>query len=223
MSTLIERFNERLTALNKSQSDIAKAVGVSPTAITKIANGETKRSKYLPAIAKVLGVSEQWLIYGHESNANPTSITVDEWDNSTVMPNDMVAIPYLIDMSLSAGKGALNGDIPYVGAKLWYSKSFIKRKNACPEAVFCITVSGDSMDPVFAEGGIVMINTIDKEIIDGKPYAITYQGHDYIKYLRKMPNDKVRVVSENSEYPAFDASIQDLEIIGRVIEYSKEW
>ena len=223
MNSLAERFTKRLEEMGKNQSDVARAIGASPTAITKIATGETKRSRLLPEIAEYLKVSEQWLIYGHESNAERLDLTINEWDSNTQMPDDMVAVPYLKDMSLSAGKGALNGDLPYSGAVLWYAKSFIKRKNACPDAVFCITISGDSMEPVFSQGGIVMINIIEKEIVDGAPYAITYQDQDYIKYLRRMPDGKIRVVSENKEYPAFDANAEDVKIVGKVIEYTKEW
>lgn len=223
MSTAAERFNRRLMEMNKTQSDVARAINVSPTAITKIANGETKRSKYLPDIAKYLRVSEQWLMFGNESNAEIIEAQVDSWSDGTPMPDDMVAIPFLNGNSLSAGVGALNSDIPYTGAKLWYSKSFLRRKNAPQESVFCITVKGDSMVPVFDEGGIVMVNSLSKDIIDGKPYAIRYQDQDYIKYLRRMPDGKIKVVSENGEYPPFDVDIEEITIIGRVIEYSREW
>lgn len=223
MSTVAERFNRRLMEINKSQSDVARAINVSPTAITKIANGETKRSKYLPDIARYLKVSEQWLMFGNESNAELVEAQVDSWSDGTPMPDDMVAVPFLNGNSLSAGVGALNSDIPYTGAKLWYSKSFLRRKGAQQEAVFCITVKGDSMTPTFDEGGIVMINSLDKTIVDGKPYAIRYQDQDYIKYLRRMPDDKVGVVSENEDYPPFSVNIEEISIIGRVIEYSKEW
>lgn len=223
MNTLAERLSYALERRNMDQADLARAVEVSPTTITKIMSGETKRSRKLPEIAAVLRISEQWLLFGDESNVTEERIPVAEWDSDTALPDDMVEVPFLKNQSLSAGMGAINDDSSYTGAKLWYSRSFIKRKGACPETVFCISIRGDSMSPVFDEGGIVMINTLDKNIIDGKPYAITHQGHDYIKYLQRMPNDQIRVVSGNPAYPTFLTDLKDVEIIGRVIEYSKEW
>ena len=223
MRTIADRFNDKLKELGLDQKDIAERINVSPTAISKIANGETKRSRFLPAIAEALGVSEQWLIFGDEPNAELLDVQIDEWDDKSPLPPDMVEIPYYCDMSLSAGHGSLNGDMPYTGAKLWYAKSFIKKKGTCPSKVFCVKVRGDSMSPAFEEGGIVMIDTLNKQIIDGKPYAVTYQGEDYIKYVRRIPDNQIRLVSENKAYEPFDAPLEEVKIVGRVIEYSKEW
>lgn len=223
MPTLADRVKQRIADLGIEQVDVAKAVGATPTTIYKIVDGQTKSSRFLPKIAEYLRVSEQWLLFGDESNAMKMDAQIDEWDDSTPIPEDMVAIPFLNGNSLSAGAGALNSDIPYTGAKLWYARSFLRRKNATPESVFCITVTGKSMEPVFSEGGMVMVNTLERDIINEKPYAITYKGCDYIKFLIKSPNGEITAISANPDYAPFICDIDDLQIIGRVIEYSKAW
>lgn len=226
MKTLAERLVKILEEKRMSQEELAGMIGASQAAISKIILGTTKRSKLIPLIASALGVSEQYLMYGSEPNAEILTQGVQEWDSDTVIPDDMVAIPYFNGSSLSAGTGAINSDIPYTGASLWYAKSFIKRKGTCPEKVFCIGVKGDSMTPVFDEGGVVMIDTLADNIypiIDGKPYAIHYDNGDYIKFLRKLPNNRIRVVSANPEYETFDVDAEEILIVGKVIEYAKEW
>lgn len=223
--SLAKRIDEKLKELHKSQEELANEVGVSQAAISKIILGETRNPKYLDKIAKALSVSEQWLLFGTAgaSNAQIISTQAYGWDNGTPLPDDMAKIPFFCDMSLSAGHGSINDGLPYNGAVLWYSKAFLKRKNTTADKVFCIKVKGDSMEPVFDEGGIVMIDTLNTDIVDGKPYAITYDGDDYIKFIRRVPGVGYRIISANPSYEPFDAPLDAIKIIGRVIEYKKEW
>lgn len=224
MSLFTDRIEKIMKANGITQEMLAEKIGVTQTTISRICRGEAKRSKYLPDVAAALGVTEQWLLFGEagESNAEILPIEVSAWDSNTSLPDDQVAVPYFADMSLSAGYGAMNDSLPYIGQKLWFSKSFLKRRSACFDKVFCIKVNGDSMSPVFEDGGVVMIDMMSKDIIDGKAYAINYQDADYLKYLRRLPDNKVRVISANPEYEPFDAPIEELQIIGRIIQYSKE-
>lgn len=224
METLADRLNRKIKELGTSQEKLAMDIGVSQTTISKISKGETNRSRFLPKIADALGVTEQWLLFGDagEPNAGTHKSGVSVWDSYTEMPDNMAAVPFFNGMSLSAGFGALNSDIPHDGTSLWFAKSFIKRRGTTPDKVFCITVKGDSMEPRFDEGGIVMIDTMPQTIIDGKPYAITYQGQDYIKYVRRLPNNQYLITSENNIYEPFKARAEDVDIIGRVIAYQRE-
>lgn len=224
MSEFTDRIEKLMKTNGITQDMLAEKIGVTQTTISRVCRGEAKRSKYLPDIASALGVTEQWLLFGDigEPNAGTHKAQVNVWDRSTQLPDDMIAVPFFNGMCLSAGYGALNSDIPHDGASLWFAKSFIKRKNTLPDKVFCITVKGDSMEPRFDEGGIVMIDTLPQSIIDGKPYAITYQDQDYIKYIRRLPNNEYLITSENELYEPFKASAEDVRIIGRVIAYQRE-
>lgn len=218
------RIQQRMRELRISQEDLAGMVGTSQNTISKIVRGAVRNSSFLPDIAEALGVSELWLRYGDlAGNAETIKTQAREWDESTSLPDGMVAVPYFKDMSLSAGQGAINSDITHSGSVLWFSRSFLRRQGACPEKVFCIAVIGDSMEPRYEENGIVVIDTtLPVNVIDGKAYAIHYQGQDYIKYLRRMPDNKVLVSSENPVYKPFEANLDEVNIIGRVIAYQRE-
>jgi len=220
--SLASRLERALARSSYTQETLAEACNTSQATISRILNGVTQRSKHIPTIANVLNVSEQWLIFGDQSNVKKIDAVIDEWNDETPIPDDMAAIPFFKDMSLSAGRGSLNSDIPYNGAKLWYAKSFLRRKNTCPDMVFCISVVGDSMHPIIQEGGMVMIDTLNKDIIDGRPYAVRYKDEDYIKYLQRG-DGVIKLVSENKKYDDIIAKTEDLDIIGKVIEYSKVW
>lgn len=220
---LKDRLKEARAAKKLSQAKLAELAGVTQPTIMFIENGRNKGSSKIVDIANALDVSPDWLLYGKEmGNAEILNTPVGEWDEHTSIPDDIVAIPYLNGFSLSAGTGAVNSDLPYDGAKLWFAKSFLKRRSTDISKIFSIDVKGDSMSPRFESGGIVVIDASNNKLEDGKVFAIHYDGQDFIKTLRWMPCDMVLIESENPVYRAFEAPLSEVDIIGRVISYQKE-
>ena len=65
LHTISYRIQQRMKQLNIKNKDIVEATKASKGAISLWVNGETgPSSQYLPALAKVLRVSEDWLING---------------------------------------------------------------------------------------------------------------------------------------------------------------
>lgn len=220
---LKDRLKQARAAKKLSQARLAELIGVSQATIMHIENGRNKSSTKIVDIAQTLDVSPDWLLYGKEmGNADISNTSVSEWDDNTAIPDDIIAIPYLNGFSLSAGTGAVNSDIPYDGAKLWFAKSFLKRRSTDVTKIFSIDVKGDSMSPRFESGGIVVIDASNNQLEDGKVFAIHYDGQDFIKTLRWMPCDMVLIESENPVYRAFEVPLSEVNIIGRVIAYQKE-
>lgn len=218
-----ERIRMAREAKGLTQKELADAVGMSQPALYNTESGRNKSSTKIVDFASVLGVSPDWILYGKEmSNAEINSSQILTWDDNSRVPDDIVAIPYLNGCSLSAGTGAVNAYIPYEGAKLWFAKSFLKRRCSDISKVFSIDVKGDSMSPRFDEGGIVVIDSLNNKFEDGKVFAIHYDDQDFIKVLRWMPDGKILVVSENEIYKPFEVKAEELQIIGRVIAYQKE-
>lgn len=218
------RIQMKMDEIGISQEKLAAKVGTSQNTISKIIRGIVKNSSFMPDIAEALGVTEPWLRYGDlAGNGKIINAQPQVWDQHTPLPEDVIAVPYFKEVSLSAGHGAINSDIPHIGSVLWFSKNFLRKQGACPEKVFCISVMGDSMEPRYEEGGIVVIDTtLPINIVDGKTYAIHYQGQDYIKYLRRMPDNKLLISSENEIYRPFEANADEVQVIGRVIAYQRE-
>lgn len=221
--TFGERIRLAREAKGMTQKELADTVGMSQPALYNTESGRNKSSTKIVDFAKALDVSPDWILYGKEiSNAQVNDEPVQEWDNNTPIPDDIYAIPYLNSFSLSAGCGAVNSDIPYEGAKLWFAKSFLKRRSTDISKIFSINVRGDSMSPRFDEGGVVVIDSLNNTFEDGKVFAIHYDGQDFIKTLRWMPGGMILVESENPVYRAFEVPAEELNIIGRVIAYQRE-
>jgi len=65
-STMAERLLTAREHASLSQVELAKLVGVSQAAVSGIESGESKRSSYLPELARACGVDVNWLAFGSE-------------------------------------------------------------------------------------------------------------------------------------------------------------
>ncbi|MBL3825127.1 MULTISPECIES: LexA family transcriptional regulator [unclassified Marinobacter] len=148
----------------------------------------------------------------------------DLWDSDTPLGDDEVALPLFREVELAAGSGQTQV-IENHGPKLRFAKSTLRRTGVQEEHAACAYVRGNSMDPVLPDGTTVGVNTAEKEIRDGKIYAIDHDGMLRIKFLYRRPGGGVKIVSQNAaEHPVEEYSAQDfaehINIIGRVFWWS---
>ena len=211
-------------------SELARFLNVSQQVIK---NWEARgvSAKMIPEVSERLGISERWLRTGEgemigddevqiESNATVIG-TLDVWDSKTPLAADDCEVPFYKDVHLSAGNGFSDDIEDYNGYKLRFSKSTLRRHGINPADVVCVCADGDSMEPVFPDGATLGINTADKVIKDGKIYAVNHGGLLRTKILQKLPDNKIRIKSYNSEaYPDEEADADEINIIGRVFWWS---
>lgn len=145
-NTPVMSLAENLTRLRKkrklSQQKLADAVGVRQNTIAAIETGETKKSKYLPDIARVLDVS------------------IKELD-PTLGPNENLLVPgkELVGVADLPGYGTVEGG---EGAIVMSSEPVETVKRPDPLRTvkdgFGVIVSGDSMVPLVRPGDIVLVH-----------------------------------------------------------------
>lgn len=225
MSEIKDRLREARRNKGLSQAGLSKLLGVSQAAIAAIESGRNKRPTNLASIAKALDVSPYWLETGKEdmevrANATPLG-KIEEWDNDTPLSEDDCEAPLYKEIKLSAGNGFADDIEDYNGYKLRFSRNTLRKHGINPADVVCVCADGDSMEPVFPDGATLGINTADKVIKDGKIYAVNHGGLLRTKILQKLPDNKIRIKSYNSEaYPDEEADADEINIIGRVFWWS---
>lgn len=89
----------------------------------------------------------------------------------------------IYDVSLSAGDGAENGANHRIGSLMFRPTSLAKR-GIDPANAAAVYVAGESMLPRLRDGDTVVFDTSDVTPRDGKVYALTWNGEDYVKRLR---------------------------------------
>lgn len=213
MNSLADRLKASMTRAGKTQNDVANAVGISQAAVQKITSGKSKTSSKIKEIADFLGVNRMWLEFGEQ--ADQVMGGFDVWSGDELSSDD-VDVPFLKETELAAGNGLVpNQD--YNGFKLKFARSTLRRLGVDPSNAVCVTVKGDSMEPVLKDGSTVGVDTGRKNIVDGKMYAVSIRGLLKIKVLAQVSSKTVRVKSYNSsEYPDEDVDIEDIVVEGWV-------
>lgn len=223
MTTFTERLNSALKQSGMSQHQLAEKVKISQPAIQKLLSGKSNTSRKIVEIANALNVDLLWLTKGvgksklTKNSANATMLgVIEEWDSKTPLDEDEVAVPFYKDVRLSAGNGFADDIEDYNGYKLRLSRSTMRKYGIDKDCAVCLTVYGDSMEPVFRDGSTVGINQADTNIRDGKIYAINHDGLLRIKILERLPGNQVKIRSYNSDYDDETVSLDDITILGRV-------
>lgn len=228
-----------------------------PELAAKLGWGQSRISNYernvrepglddLSAIAKVLRIDVADLLPTTQYQAKPpqiyslgeepVSFSVDAnalraggfelWDSKTPLHADEVALPFYMEVELSAGAGS-EVQREDNGFKLRFAKSTLRKSGVQPEHAACVKITGDSMEPVLPDGSTVGIDTNDKNIKDGKMYAIDHDGMLRVKMLYRLPGGGLRVKSYNShEYPDETYTPEQaiaIKVIGKVFWSSVLW
>ena len=103
-----------------------------------------------------------------------------------------------------------------------FKTEWLQNKVGPPEGKFLLGVVGDSMSPTINNGDTVMLDTSATHIFDGNIYALRMDSTIMIKRLALLPDDKVRLISDNkTEYDPVDADREDVYVLGRVVWFAR--
>lgn len=238
MTTLRKNLKLEMDSRGWNATVLSERSGVPQPTIQRFLSGThgDPRSSTIQKLAKGLGTTEAALrgfdnaeLSGVATVSPKATGTIvlggfDVWDDDTPLNDDEVALPFYREVELSAGSGR-HQVVENHGRKLRFAKSTLRKSNVTIAKAACVTVSGNSMEPVLPNGCVVGIDTDNKYIVDGKPYAINYHGDLLVKRLYKIPGGGFRLNSFNSEYPDINCSADDsgIIIIGKVFWSSQLW
>lgn len=110
------------------------------------------------------------------------------------------------------------------GSKASYRIDWFTKEQINPDNCIRIKVRGDSMEKLFYDGDVALINLDETNVIDGCVYALRWQDSLFIKRLAVLPGVGLRMMSEN---PIYDTTIikaddvdEQVQILGRVRDKS---
>lgn len=205
-----ERIKQARTALNLTQSDIAKELGLNKSTIQRYETGNITRLKLpiLHAIANILNVNPDWLVgYDVPMQANSVNHSISQCSN--ILPITMKKIPLLGD--IACGKPIYANED---------KENYIKTET---KADFCLKAKGDSMiNARIYDGDIVFIKK--QEIVDnGEIAAVIINDEATLKrvyYDRK--NTKLVLSPENPKYSPLvyvGTELEQIRILGKAIAF----
>lgn len=196
MDTLRERLIHARHKAELTQAQVAERAGMSQAAYQKLESGRAKRSRFLPDIAKVLGVSAMWLSDGVERRYSPGGTIVTTEQN--VVPAD----PRL---------RGLAPEISWVAAGAWADACHVEcdpeainwhpRPAGASDETFVLRVSGLSMWPEYAEGVLIFVDP-QREPVSGDDVVavLTDTGETTFKRLSIEPGGERTLRAINPDW-----------------------
>ncbi|MBI6944057.1 helix-turn-helix transcriptional regulator [Pseudomonas putida] len=238
MSTLGQRIARKREQAGLNQSELARRLSVTPQAVQKWeAEVSTPRGKRLDELASALSTTVAFLITGEDvpsraagyPSANASILgPIDAWDDDTPLDDDEVYVPFLKEVELSAGGGRTVVEQSHK-QKLRFGKLTLRKQGVQPDDAVCVTVSGNSMEPVLPDKSTVGVDQGSTAVVDGKMYAIDHDGQLRVKMLYRLPGGGIRMRSYNrdehpdEEYSAREMVDQNIHIKGKVFWSSVLW
>ncbi len=183
----IERRQSR-TGDKITKKKIALEAGVSPPAVgywfddLHGINSAAARN-----LGKFLDIDPVWL-----ENGEGTPYLLDEASLGAVPVESLdaddekfVQIP-MVELKLSAGVTGFETQPDFSeGGTLGMRKQWIERRGLNPNHLVAIQVTGDSMEPALHADDIVVLDTSDRQPLDGEVFAVNYEGQAVIKRMSR--------------------------------------
>lgn len=229
-----DRLQSRMKALGLTAADIIKLTGVSKGTVSFWVNGKNGATgKNLLSLAKALRCAPEWLTDGKnppntepQPKANATMLgPISVWDDDTPLDDDEVYVPFLKEVELSAGSGRTVIE-KSSSRKLRFGKLTLRNQGVQFDQAVCVTVHGNSMEPVLPDGSTVGVDKGATSVKDGKMYAIDHDGELRVKTLYRIPGGGLRFRSFNQdehpdeEYSAAELAEKHINVVGKVFWYS---
>lgn len=212
----VSRFGDRLRDLRVSkgltQKDFAERMGVSRPYFTSIETSAKEPSySFLTSLIETYDVSADLLISGKNvPNADQSFVQVPRYSASAEAGDSDSFVSDDLDITYYA-----------------FSLQWIKRRGFDPKELQIIEVKGDSMEPKFREGDLVLVDRSQVEPKDSKAFVVCVRGEFMVKHVQIIGQSAISLVSANSIYPSLELKLpldeRDFQIIGQVVASMHEW
>lgn len=228
MQTISDRIQKRLRDLNLKQADLVRATKAGRTTVSNWVNGNTAPTGEFPALlAEVLKCDTTWLLTGKTNRFDSQKSTTDfEHD---VLNADNFARDYSERLHATRRIPVLN----YVKAGQFceYHEDAIADEFATitgefGENVYAVIIEGNSMEPDFYAGNMVIVDPDLQPNPGDYVVALTDDKQTTFKQYRpKGFDDKgveyFHLIPSNSIYPIIDSRYQPFTVCAVAVEMKK--
>ena len=120
------------------------------------------------------------------------------------------------NVEVSAGHGAWP-DQERVVESMAFRRSWLHKLGLQTKNLVLVTARGDSMEPTFYDGDLLLIDLSQKNVVDGGISVIRNDGLLLAKRFQAGIGEQVFIRSDNPRYVSLEISKEKLNIVGRVV------
>lgn len=122
---------------------------------------------------------------------------------------------YAVEVSAGHGSFLENDERPY--ESMAFRRQWVKRMGLTVDRLAVVTARGDSMEPTVADGDVLLVDLRQTGIVDGAIHVLRNNGDVLVKRLQRGFGDQVIVRSDNTIYRELEATVDQLNVVGRVV------
>lgn len=222
--SLADRLTAAMAHAGISQAQLARSCKVAPPSVHGWLSGKSKflRGENLLCAAATLGVRQQWLATGDGPMLPTEGERLAPAQATEYLPGfESLSIPVLANAgSMGDGEEQLHDEV--VVGRLTVSPQWAQRAIkplTKLENLRFIHGWGDSMDPTFSDGDILLVDIgVETPRIDGI-YVLEANDRIYIKRVRQRMDGKFEISSDNSTVKTVDVldGTHEVHVRGRVV------
>ena len=219
MDKIGKRIAQAREKAGMNQSELARALGLTPQSIQKWEAGDTiPRGQRIQELARILRVSVAHLMGAEECEVVPIQgkLAIGQQLARTV------DVP-LLDVSASMGVGQPQPD-GYVEVieRMTINRDWVRQHLVAsgPDNLALITGRGDSMEGTFNDGDLLLVDRGVREIRVDAVYVVAIDGELFVKRMQRKPGGGVMMLSDNQKYTPIEihpATISRFDVLGRVL------
>jgi len=239
----LARIRLRMAELGIGQAELAAGAGTTPSAMSLILSGKTKKTRHFPAMAQAMRVNMAWLLGDTEQQIEMTGLdgtpvsesalselikmddfmrqraahvpTSDDECLKVEIEADMVA---LREIDLSQHTRIIHQGIPVKQRPRFFSRDLLNTYSKA-DARYLMVVQdiGDAMQPTVTDSDMLLIDTSRQSLdVSDKVWVYIYAGTCMVTRLRPTPHG-IRLITDNPNLPDDTAQVEDLQILGLVV------
>jgi phage repressor protein C with HTH and peptisase S24 domain len=120
-----------------------------------------------------------------------------------------------LPLGAAAGAGALGaGEEAFDTFR--FSKVWLREQGLANARLSAIRVQGDSMEPLLHDGDEILVDRAQRTVRDGI-HVVRLGDALMVKRLAPASPGRAMLLSQNYAYPPIEVSLEELEIVGRVV------
>lgn len=210
--------------------DLAKQLDINEKTLNTYKAGQgSLKSTAIEGLVKHYNFNPLWFYYGQGEpfpGARKKYPEVCGPDSPQIysepdFPSDEFVFIRQLKGKISAGNGMSPDNA--IDMRVAFRRDWINRKGD-PDNMSLIKISGDSMEPTFMSGDLVLVDHGKTSVApNGGIYAISIEQEIMIKRIQPIISEgRFRVISDNHRYEPIDIEAGDLRINGKVIWFARD-
>ncbi|HCF4536594.1 TPA: LexA family transcriptional regulator [Pseudomonas aeruginosa] len=233
LKAALEEFNAGKSRKDSlTQGKIAEALDMSQGSVSSYLNGyNALNARFASYVASQIGIriesfSERLAAEVGEMakavHAEPAKGNVIPADFSRQRTKSGFIVVPQYDIAASMGKGLARPEFDVVIDSIVASVEYLSRnvRYSAPDNLALITGYGDSMQPTFSDGDILLVDTGITEVKIDAVYVMALKDELYIKRMQRRADGTFLMISDNSAYPPIEVSSAELkrfQVLARVL------